>query len=125
MEEEKSGIYATNELRKISEGEYEPRKLKGFPYDLNSLCKLNFNFDFGFEALKDSIEWLAKRQSDLELRVQDISDIATAPPPIVEVEKPPPIKIETHAPIIEIIERKPDYEITPEDLNKLEKMLKS
>jgi hypothetical protein len=42
------------------------------------------------------------------------------------VEKPPPVKIAAPpAPVIEFVERKADAEITAEDLNKLEKMIKA
>ena len=42
------------------------------------------------------------------------------------VVMPPPAKIEAPpAPVVTIIERKADYEITPEDLNKIEKMIKA
>tara|TARA_B110000285_G_C15122353_1_gene618000 strand:+ start:104 stop:352 length:249 start_codon:yes stop_codon:yes gene_type:complete len=80
MEEEKSNIYSTTQINKISDGIYEPRKPQGFPFDLNALCKFDVKFDFGFDSLKDSIEWLAKRQSNLELRMEEnnlkISDLA-------------------------------------------------
>ena len=55
-------------------------------------------------------------------QISDLADVQQAPP----IEAPPPPKIEAPpAPVIEIVERKADYEITPEDLNKLEKLIKA
>ncbi len=59
MEESKSEMFSTSKVQKISEGEYKSKQNEDFPYDLNKLCVMKF--DFGFDALKDSIEWLAKR----------------------------------------------------------------
>ena len=59
MEESKSNLFSSSKINQISQGSYEPRKPDGFPFDLNTLCIPKF--DFGFDALKDSIEWLAKR----------------------------------------------------------------
>lgn len=100
------------------------------------MCKFDFKIDFGFDSLKDSIEWLAKRQSNMELRMdkygdqmeennQKISEIEDSIVPAPIIDKPPPAKIEAlAAPVITIVERKADYEITPEDLNKIERMIK-
>ena len=59
MEESKSEMFSTSKVQKISEGEYQAKINGDFPYDLNKLCVMKL--DFGFDALKDSIEWLAKR----------------------------------------------------------------
>jgi hypothetical protein len=77
-------------------------------------------FDFGFEPLKDSIEWLAKRMASVELRMDKygdlidennlkISDLEANSTVAPVVEKAPPVKIEAPpAPVITIIERKAD-----------------
>lgn len=58
MEDSKEQLYSTNEIQKISDGEYEAKAKLDFPFDLDSL--LNFNFNMGFDTLKFSIEYLSR-----------------------------------------------------------------
>lgn len=58
MEDSKEQLYSTNEIKKISDGEFETKAKTDFPFDLNSL--LSFNFNMGFDTLKFSIEYLSR-----------------------------------------------------------------
>lgn len=60
-------------------------KIPAFPYDLNKLC----NYTFSFDVLKDSIEFLAKQQADINERMNNLETRekeSAAPVTVIEKE---------------------------------------
>jgi hypothetical protein len=63
MEDSKE-MYGTDEIKKISDGDFTPSAPKDkeakvdFPFDLDTL--MTFNFNCGFDVLKFSIEYLSR-----------------------------------------------------------------
>lgn len=88
-----------------------------FPIDLNSLFQ--FNFNMGFEPLKQSIEWLARQQRNMDNRIKEIDEeLHTSPE---EEEKP--AEPETVLAQIEIpppLNKKPGDPVTGSDINNLQ-----
>ena len=50
----------------------------GVPFDLNKLC------NFGFDVLKEAIEYLAKQQAEMDERLKDIESKEPVTTTVVE-----------------------------------------
>lgn len=89
-----------------------------FPIDLNTLFQ--FNFNMGFDPLKQSIEWLAKQQRAMDSRIKEIDEeLHTSPEEAAKTPEPdivvPPIEIPPP-----LAEKKPGDPVTGSDINNLQ-----
>ena len=70
MEDSKE-MYDTNEIKKISNGDFTPKVKVDFPFDLDTL--MTFNFNCGFDVLKFSIEYLSRQHRKMDERLEELA----------------------------------------------------